>query len=292
MGKTKMARAAIAVFCLALTGCGGCTRISPGMAGVKSTVTGTGRGLSEVAVGPAWVTYSPFTESVFEYPTSMQMAVWSANTAEGKPINDEITFSNKDSMMIKADVSLSYTLVPDKIPSFYMKFRTDDLDTFTHGFMKNVVRDAFNESGGKYTIDEIMGDNSHLIHDARVMVDAALTPYGVHIEQFGIVGIPRPPDPVIVAINEKVKAIQLAQQKQNELVQVQADAAKQVAQADGEAKSILAKAEAQSLANRKLAESLTPSFVEYQKVLKWDGRNSQVSGSGSGVLVNLNPAGR
>ena len=60
------------------------------------------------------------------------------------------------------------------------------------------------------------------------------------IDQFGFIGSPRPPSSVIDAINAKVQAQQIAVQKQNELVQAQADAAKLVAAADGQAKAQVA----------------------------------------------------
>ncbi len=57
------------------------------------------------------------------------------------------------------------------------------------------------------------------------------------IDQFGFIGSPRPPQSVIDAINAKVQAQQIAVQKQNELVQSQADAAKLVAAAEGPGES-------------------------------------------------------
>ena len=44
-------------------------------------------------------------------------------------------------MQIAVDVNLSYQLVPDKVPSFYVKFRSDDLSIFTNTYMHNVARD-------------------------------------------------------------------------------------------------------------------------------------------------------
>src|SRR6185295_15493706 len=98
-------------------------------------------------------------------------------------------------------------------------------------------------------------------------------------------GAPRPPQTVTDAISAKIHATQLAYQKQNELVQAQADAAKAVAKADGEAKSILAVAEAQAKANRLLSESITPTLVEYKKIVAWDGHLSYVSGANGGILL-------
>lgn len=277
---------ALLVLCLGMTGCAGCTRISPGYVGIKVTNLGTGKGVNDIPALTGWQTYNAFTESVLEYPTFVQTYAWTQNTAEGKPFNEEITFTNKDSMRVAADVSVAYSLVPERVPHFYVKFRSDDLSSFTYGFLRNLARDVFNDVAGRYTIDQIMGDNGPLLKEVRAELQKQLDPIGVHLEQFGFIGAPRPPDAVIAAINMKVQAMQLALQKQNEIVQAEADAKKSVAEANGYAQSTLVKAEAQAQANRKLAESVTSNLVEYQKIQKWDGRLPTVSG-GAGVLMNL-----
>ncbi len=277
----------ILAFCLALTGCAGCTRVNPGYVGVKSTLMGTGRGLSDVAVGPAWVTYNAFTESVLEYPTFVQTAVWTANKDEGHPVNEEITFTCKEGLQVAADISIGYSLQPEKVPAFYIKFRSEDLNGFTHGFLRNMARDKFDAVGGRYGVEQIMGDNGPYLNEVRKALQDEIAPYGVHLEQFGFIGAPRPPGTVISAINAKVQATQLALQKQNEIVQMQAEAQKDIAAAEGHSKAVLINAEAQATANKKLAESLSPSFVEYQKILKWDGKLPQVQGGSSGLMLSL-----
>lgn len=265
----------------------GCARVSAGHVGIKSTYTGNGKGLEALTVGPAWAGYNMLTESVFEYPTYVQSVVWTQNTAEGKPVNEEISFTNKDSMLINADISLAYSLIPDRVPAFYLKFRSDNLETFTSGFLRNLAREKFNDVAGKYTIEQVMGDNGPMLAEVRSALQHDLDPIGVHLEQFGFIGAPRPPQAVIDSISNKVKATQLAQQKQNEVLQATADAAKQVAQAKGQAEATLALAEAQAQANRKLAESITPTLIEYRKLDKWDGKLSQVSGAGGGIILGL-----
>lgn len=47
-------------------------------------------------------------------------------------------------------------------------------------------------------------------------------------------------------------------------------------------------AEAQAEANRKIAESLSDTLIEYQKVQKWDGKLPTVSGGNA--LVSIDPA--
>lgn len=277
----------IAVISLALLSAVGCTRVSAGYVGVKSTMTGTSKGLSDLTVGPAWATYNMFTESVFEYPTFVQTAVWTKSKDEGKPVNEEITFTTKDALSVAADISIGYSLVPDQVPAFYIKFRSDDLDHFTHGFLRNMAREKFDSAAGHYTIEQVMGDNAPFLAEVRKSLQDEVGSYGVKIEQLGFIGAPRPPEVVIQSINAKVQATQLALQKQNELVQAQADAAKAVAQAKGEAESTLTRAEAQAQANQKLANSLTPTLIEYRKLDKWDGHLSQVNGTTGGIVLGL-----
>ena len=288
----RLKLAGLVAVCLSMTGCAGCSRVSPGYVGVKSTLAGSNRGMQDVAVGPAWVYYNAFTESILEYPTFVQTAVWTHNKEEGHPVNEEITFTTKDSLQVAADISIAYSLVADKVPAFYLKFRSDDLDTFTHGFLRNMSREKFDSAAGHYGVEQIMGDNAPFLSEVKLALQSELDPIGVHIEQFGFIGAPRPPQAVIDSINAKVQATQLAMQKQNELMQAQADAAKRVAAAEGEAKSIVALAEAQADANRRLAASVSPTLVEYQKIQKWDGKLPQVSSGASGIMLSLPQGGK
>ncbi len=281
----------VVAMALGLCSCAGCTRISPGMVGIKSTVIGSDRGLRDVAVGPDWVFYNFLTESVFEYPTSAQTVVWTQNTAEGKPANEEITFTNKDRMQINADISLGYQVRPEKAAAFYLKFRSDDLDTFTNGIMRNWAREKFDDVGGKYGINEIMGDNAKFLAEVRTEPQKELDPIGITLIQFGFIGAPRPPAVVIESINMAIQATQIAQQKQNELVQSQADAAKEVAKAEGDAKATLARAESQAKANQLLSNSITPTLVQYRMLDKWNGAMPTVQAGGGGLILSL-PSGK
>lgn len=280
---------------MSLTGCGGCTRVTPGYVGVSSTMAGSSRGMKDVVVGPAWAFYNPLTTSILEYPTFVQTAAWTANKDEGHPVNEEITFTTKQGLSVAVDVSIGYSLKSEKVPEFYLKFRNDDLSAFTHGFLRNLARQEFDDAGGKYDVEQIMGDNSQFLKDVRDALQKKVEPVGVMLEQFGLIGSPRPPQQVIQAINAKVQATQLAIQKQNELVQTTADTAKQVVQAKGNADSrkaealgtaeaLLTEATAQAKANRLLTESLSTNLIEYRKIEKWNGELSQVSGGAASVI--------
>ena len=82
-----------------------------------------------------------------------------------------------------------------------------------------------------------------------------------------------------------------ARQKiENEAAIAKAEADKQVAitNAEAEAQKTSIAAEAQAEANHKIADSLSDTLIEYQKVQKWDGKLPTVSGGSA--LVSIDPA--
>lgn len=60
----------------------------------------------------------------------------------------------------------------------------------------------------------------------------------------------------------------------------------EVATAKAEAQKTIVQAQAQATANELLAKSLTPEYMQYQALQKWDGKLPQVTG-GNTPFVNL-----
>jgi regulator of protease activity HflC (stomatin/prohibitin superfamily) len=269
----------------------GCSRIGPGHAGIVINQAGSDRGVLNQTATTGWVWYNPFAQSVIEYQTSMRNEKWTKTTDEGKPVNEEITFTNQDQMTIATDIGISFSLDPNKVPAFYVKFLAKDEDDlegkFTNGYLRNTVRNCLNDFAGRYSIAQIMGDNAQFLKDSYNCIQSDVAQYGVHIDQFGLLGAPRPPQQVIDSINSKSQAEQIGRQKQLELQQVQADAAKQVAEAEGQAKATLAVATAQAEANQKLAASLSENLIRYKAIEKWNGQRPTVEGNSSGLLLNI-----
>ena len=287
--KTILASGVLAL--LALTSGCGMTRINPGYAGIVVDMAGSQRGVQDYTVRTGWVFYNPFGTQIVEYPTFVQTYSFTAATNEGHPTDESITFTDKNSVKINADISLSYQLDESKIPDFYVKFRNDDLTNFTFGYLHNVTRTAFDTVGGRYTVEQIMGDNAQFLSDVRAEIARQVLPLGVMIQQLGFIGYPRPPEQVVQAINAAQQAKYIAQQKQNELAQIQADAAKTVAAANGQAE-----------ANKALASAITPQLLEWQQlqlqrqsldvtdrwINRWNGQMPTVaSGTQPGLFLNL-----
>jgi regulator of protease activity HflC (stomatin/prohibitin superfamily) len=285
--KNTLRNIALALCCASMVYLTGCTSISPGNVGIEVSKAGSSRGVQDVALRTGWVFYNPMWTSVIEYPTYMQTVKWTKNPDEGKSADESITFTTKDSSTVNTDVSVSYQLDYAKVPDFYVRFRADEIEKFTDGFMRNVTRDAFNEAAGNYTVEQVMGDNAPLLKDVRKLVQSQLTQYGVTVEQLGFIGAPRPPDSVNNAINLKVQAQQIALQKGIEVTQAEADARKNEAYAEGDAKANVIRATADATANKLRAESLTPALVQWTAIQKWNGARPQVEGAGSGLIVSV-----
>lgn len=272
----------------------GCTRIGPGNAGIEVDLAGSQRGVQDFPIKTGRVWFNPWSTEIIEYPTYVQTAIWTKSAAEGHPENEEITFTTKDAMVVAMDVNLSYALQYDKVPEFYVKFRLDDIDKFTHGFLRNIARDCINEVAGNFGVEAIMGDNAPFLKEARGCLQDRVAPYGVRIETFGIIGAPRPPDQVIQSINAKVQASQIALQKQNEVLQAEADAKSRVATAQGDAESQIARAKGEAESNRIKSGSIDDKLIQWYRLTndrdrigKWDGRMPNVVTGASGTILQI-----
>lgn len=281
---------ALAVATLFLTGCG--TTVDPGHVGIRVNYYGSNRGVDDYPLVTGRVWYNPWTTTVLSYPVYVQTAKWTRSMDEGKKANEEISFNSKEGMIWTADISLSYHLDPAKVPHFYVKFRSDDLDSFTHGYLRNVARDAFNDTTVLYSVDDIYsGKREEMLIKIKERIAREVGQYGVILDQFGFIGTPRPPEQVATAINNKIQATQRALQAENEVQQIRAEAQKAVAAAEGRAKSVLVEAEAQAKANVMVSQSLTPQLLTNSAIAKWNGVQPLYMGGGGGVLFNI-PTGK
>jgi regulator of protease activity HflC (stomatin/prohibitin superfamily) len=247
------------------------------------------------------VFYMPGASSVYEWPTFTQTAVWTANKNEGRPIDESMTFNSKEGLVFNADISLAYHLNAQQVPHFYVKFRTDNMDVFTHGYLRNAAREAFNDIATEYGAEEIYGEKKEaLVRRVRDRLNKENAEWGVALDQFGFIGAPRPPQGIVDAINAKIRATQDAIRVENELRQSRANAAKNIADAEGKAGALAAYAQGEAKANATLSASITPSLLEWQRmqitreaVAKWNGARPMVEGGGgAGILLNVMPQGR
>ncbi|HEY6387320.1 MAG TPA: SPFH domain-containing protein [Candidatus Acidoferrum sp.] len=272
------------------------TRIEAGHVGVEINLAGKQRGASEIPVRTGWVVYSPLSTQIIEFPTYVQTVKWTKDTNEGHPINEEMGFNSKEGMEIFVDVSLSYAIEPTKVPDFYVKYRVAEMDMFTHGILRDVVRNSLNEVASTYVVEDIYGEKkAEFLKKVQSQIEQKMSPVGVSVQQFGFIGAPRVPAVIATAITAKAQAIQQAERARNELATTQAEAAKKIAEAEGDAKSLVTRAQGEADANRIRQNSLTPQLLELRRIEnsralieKWNGQLPTVeAGQGSGMILQL-----
>src|SRR6202021_191400 len=193
------------------------TRIEAGHVGVEINLAGSQRVASEIPVRTGWVIYSPLRPQIIECPTYVQTGKWTHDIGEGRPADEEMDFNSKEGMDIRVDVSLSYAIDPRMAPEFYVKYRASDLDMFTHGILRDIVRNSLNEVASTFTVEDIYGERkADFLNKVQAMIEQKVTPVGVSVQQFGFIGAPRVPEVIAAAITAKAQAIQQAERARNE----------------------------------------------------------------------------
>ncbi|MGD0736162.1 MAG: SPFH domain-containing protein [Terracidiphilus sp.] len=270
-------------------------RIGAGYVGVEVLLSGSQRGASEIPVRTGWVFYSPLRSQIIEFPTFVQTVKWTHDLNEGRAANEEMSFNSKEGMEIYSDVSLSYAIDPKQVPDFYVKYRVNDLDLFTHGILRDVVRNSLNEVASTYSVEQIYGEQkAEFIDKVQAVIQRKMESVGVLIQQFGFIGAPRVPQVIAEAITGKAQAIQDAERARNELAKTQAEAAKEIAAAEGDAKAAVTRAQGEAEANRIRQSSLTPQLLELRKIEnqkelieRWNGQLPTVQAGNGTMLMEL-----
>ncbi|MBV8666618.1 MAG: prohibitin family protein [Burkholderiaceae bacterium] len=258
--------------------------VPPGYTGIKVNRL-VAQGIKHEDTVTGFVFYNPVQTQIVIYPTFVQRVVWTHDTHEGNPVNEELSFNTKDSVPVNLDVAVSYGLDANQVPAFYTTFRADRIETFTHGFLRDAARNVVVAIGSEYTFDDVNGPKKEEFLDRIAKeLDRRVGIYGVGIRQFGLVGSLRPPQSLLDAVSAKTKAVQDAIRTENEVRSAQAEAKKRVAIAEGEA-----------AANRALVESLDPKLFEWERlrlqkdaIAKWNGVAPSVMGGGNGGAMLFN----
>lgn len=264
------------------------TYIEPGHVGI--VIHRGGGGVDPQPLGPGFHGINPIMTAVQEYPTFMQTLVLTQSSTEGSTNNDEINVNSVEGQPLSLDVSMSFELDPTKVPALYSTFRTD-VQTISHNFIKQAIRQSLQEVVGNEEIAAILGPKkAEVVNRTQAMLQKKLDIYGINVKQFTLNEF-RAPKAVMDAISLKNVMQQQSLTAQNELqkntFQAQGDSIK----AAGRAKAILAEAQAQAKANELLSRSITGSLVQYEMAKRWNGQMPQVTG-GAMPMLQLPGAGK
>ena len=259
-------------------------RIDAGHVGIKVKLAGSARGVQDIPVVTGWVMYNPLTEQIVAFPISVQNVVWTASASEGRSVDESLTFSSQEGVNVNADIGMSFHIDSTLAPHLYLRFRQPDVMVLADGYMRNAVREAFNDIASRMVVQEIYGaGKGKLVADVSARLREVLGKDGFVIDQLTINGALRLPENVAQAINRAMEATQNAIQAENRVRQVRAEAEQNVAQAhggaeaarqraEGEADAVLIRARADAKSNEIIRLSTTGTVLQYRAIERWDGK--------------------
>lgn len=274
----------ILFFSIIMLSLSSCSYVPSGYVGVKLYLYGRDKGVDYDVLSPGKY-FVGFNEEMFLFPTVRITKVWTNSKTEDSPIAEGFEFQSKEGMKLTANVGIEFHIEKQDIPEIFQLYRAGCVE-ITNNVLRNVVRESFNFCASTRTAEQMYGEGKvQFMTDVRDLVCKMASEKKITVDNVYLLGNMGVPDEVTTALNAKITAKQKAEQAENELRQTEAEAKKAEAAAEGRARARIVEAEAEAKANILISSSITSTLVEYEKIKRWDGKVSQVSGGNA--LINL-----
>ncbi len=248
-------------------------RVDAGHVGIKVKLTGNSRGVSNYEYKTGWVMYNSWTEQLYEFPTFQQHIDY-----------EEQSVITKGGFSAVIKPSFNYSLKSNAVGDMFQNLRLD-IKEVEQGWLKNAIVGAVNDVANKWEVDHIFNEREQFESSIIAECNKRLSKwFSVSQLRTNIV----PPSSLQEAIEAKTKAIQQAQAEDQKALTAEAEARKKIAQAKGDSAQVVIEASAQAKAMHIKQMQLTPLYVEYMKIQKWDGKTpTTVLGNGTTTMVNV-----
>ena len=257
-----------------------CDHVPPGYIGIKVKTAGQNKGVQpEVLPVGRW--FMGWNYTLYTYPTFTNIYPFTLAATEGSPTDEAFRFQSIEGITCNVDVAVSCKVNPVKATVVFQTY-LHQMDEIIKLYIRQDIGSLFVDYASKLRVDELYSTRKmDMLRYAKEQLTKKYDSAGIIIVDLNFKSDIRFPKEVEAAIIAKIGAIQLATQKQNEIVQAEAEAKKTVAKAEGEAQSILLVAQAQAKANTLLSNSITQTLVNYELAKRWNGTSPIYSGNGS-----------
>jgi regulator of protease activity HflC (stomatin/prohibitin superfamily) len=152
------------------------------------------------------------------------------------------------------------------------------------GWLKNAIVGAVNDEANKWEVDSIFSNRQQFEAAIVVECNKRLTKwFDVSQLRTNIT----PPEALQESIIAKTKAIQQAEASEQQAIAAIAEGKRKVAVAKADSAETVINASAKARAMDLTQQKLTPLFVEYKKVEKWDGQLPSTIAGGQGTFLNI-----
>jgi prohibitin 2 len=240
---------------------------------LKFGAVDTGVALSE---GIHFVT--PFRDSVVQMEVRTQKMVENAASA------------SKDLQDVTTQVALNYRINPDSAQVVYQQLGFE----YGNRVIAPAIQESVKQVTARFNAEELITKRETVKNQIEEQIKARLAAYNILADTISITEF-QFSDQFRKAVEAKVEAQQRALQAQNDLRRIEIEAQQNEAKAVGEQKANVARADGVRQANILQAEGesqainiideqlrTSPTYLEWLKTQRWDGKLPLVTGGGGG----------
>jgi regulator of protease activity HflC (stomatin/prohibitin superfamily) len=247
-------------------------RVDAGHVGIKVNLTGDNRGVGKYEYKTGWVIYNSWFSNLYEFPTYQQHIDY-----------DEQIVITKGGFSATIKPSFNYSLKPGDVGDMFQSLRLS-VKQIEQQWLHTAIVGTVNDVANRWTVDSIFNNRedfeNSIVAEANRRVVKWFT---VSQLRTNII----PPEAIRKSIEAKTQALQEVQVAENQKLVAQAEALRKIAQAKGDSAQAVIQAAGESEAIRRRQLVLTPNYIEFLKVTKWNGVLPQVQSGNAGILMNL-----
>jgi prohibitin 2 len=227
----------------------------------------------------------PFRDNVIQMEVRTQKIVESATSA------------SKDLQDVSTQVALNYHVNPDRAQVVYQQLGFE----YPNRVITPAIQESVKQVTARFNAEELITKRETVKNQITDQITARLAAYNIIVDAVSITDF-QFSQLFKQAVEAKVAAQQRALQAQNELRRIQIEAQQNEAKAIGEQKANIARAEGIKQSNVLQAEgeaqAITiidqqlrnnPTYLEWLKATKWDGKLPLVTGGGAGGGQGVTP---
>ncbi len=270
--------------------------IEPGYVGIVFD-----KARSQVTTGqlePGWRVINPFTQSIQQYPVTIQTYSMVAAQGEGSATNDDsIKVQSIEGQQVNLDVVIQYQVIKEEAAALFQDWGGQPIEYVEDRVVRQYTRSQVPLVASRYGWEAISASEREKIsNEIAERLQGEFARRHLQLVSFGIREV-HLPQQLKQALDQKIQAQQEAERQEYQLQQAkvraeqdkvaaegQANALR--AQAQGEADATKIRAQAQAEANKQLSQSLTSDLIRYQQLQRWDGKLPVFSGGGATPLVD------
>jgi prohibitin 2 len=228
---------------------------------------------------------TPFRDSVVQMEVRTQKTVENAASA------------SKDLQDVTTQVALNYHLNPNSAQVVYQQLGFE----YGNRVIAPAIQESVKQVTARFNAEELITMRETVKNQIEQQIKARLAPYNILVDTISITEF-QFSDQFRKAVEAKVEAQQRALQAQNDLRRIEIEAQQNEAKAVGEQKANVARsegirqsnvlqAEGESQAIKIIDQQLrtSPTYLEWLKTQRWDGKLPLVTGGGSGGSAGTTP---